>query len=583
MNQSSAAGSQPAILPNRFGNIGKVEKFFGNEERLSHFFGENIKPQDQNVCSIRVETLRHNTTRPCLNKWKKRTWAPLNTGTQENPCYILVNIDSIVKNTGLTKEQIKKAVRENGLEDLLSKTLQETVAAVATGISQLDFETTHEIMCDEEGRVQMKEVCEKFNLTKDQAKKAEEAHIFYRGKVHHTNDGRHYISLTLKLPRPIGKELEKMVRDVLKFRNEVMAVGAQLKAKKEDSSMDGLLTKKWKWTKVSSLHAYVNASGKIYLSSLSKKIGEGSYSKVWLGIEVAATPKKVVLNMPKEIKNRYESDRQGLKMLKLAQGNQIIKYHGCIKINIGLFGKVTRASRIGMILDYSAQGDLNENIQEIQKLPREEKIKTQIAIMKQLAAGLAYMQEKNIFHRDIKPENILLTKDENGVNAVFIDFGLAMIKGTTRGIAGTPDFFSPEKWKTGGHNSADDLWALGMTFYQMISPENYPKFKDPELLWSLSKENQYELAGKVDQEVALSHNTILGVRRPSFEHTPSKKMGEKEQLEQEYRKIQYMMELLCWKMLYDYKSMTAEQVLKQIEEIERRFNRIKLGRASRPA
>lgn len=582
MSSSSTHGSQRANSLNRFGSIEEVQKFFGKEERLSHFMGENIKSQDKSVCSIRVETLRENKVRPCLNKWKKRRWASLNTGTNEKPCYILINIDSIIKNTGLTKERIKNAIKEGHLEDLLSSTLQNTVATVATGISQLDFETTHNVSCDKQGHFKMEEVLKKFNLTEQQFRDAHASHSFYRGSVHHTHDNRFYISITLKLPPPIGKELEKMVRDVLKFREEVMTAGAQLKAKRGDSSTEnyGLLSKEWKWTKVSSLHAYISVSGKVYLSSLSKEIGDGGFSKVWLGIEVAATPKKVVLNMPKEIKDLYEQDKQGLEMLKLAQGDQIVKYHGCFKINIGLFGKITRESRIGMILEYCAKGVLKENIQEIQQLPLNEKIQTQILIMKKLAAGLAYMHKKNIYHRDIKPDNILLTQDENGVNAVYIDFGLATSKKTSN-IAGTPGYFSPDKWATGKHKSADDVWALGMTFYEMISPKNYPRFNDPESLWDLYNKDQYEFNQKVTQELARTQNTILGVRRPSFEHTPAKNLEKTEQQEQQYRKVQYEMELLCWKMLHDYQTMTAEHVFEQIKKIEKKFNRI-LSKGKQP-
>lgn len=80
----------------------------------------------------------------------------------------------------------------------------------------------------------------------------------------------------------------------------------------------------------------------------------------------------------------------------------------------------------------------------------------------------------NVVHKDIKPDNIMI-----GVNreAVLIDFGVSVQQDHTQdnamlGLkAGTYLYFAPElfKGKKSEFGQATDLWALGLTFYYMLT------------------------------------------------------------------------------------------------------------------
>lgn len=98
-----------------------------------------------------------------------------------------------------------------------------------------------------------------------------------------------------------------------------------------------------------------------------------------------------------------------------------------------------------------------------------------------VSSGLAYLHEKNIIHRDIKPDNIL--REEDG-DFLITDFGIStkmkntlrrnstMIMSSERSLAGTIGYMAPELFSGNpDHVKASDIWALGVSLFEMISGE----------------------------------------------------------------------------------------------------------------
>ena len=91
-------------------------------------------------------------------------------------------------------------------------------------------------------------------------------------------------------------------------------------------------------------------------------------------------------------------------------------------------------------------------------------------IASEVAAGLAAIHAQGLVHGDLKPGNVMVTRDR----AIILDFGFAQERarvGARRPGAppdgGTPNYMSPERLRSGGASPEDDLYALGMTLWEM--------------------------------------------------------------------------------------------------------------------
>jgi len=91
-------------------------------------------------------------------------------------------------------------------------------------------------------------------------------------------------------------------------------------------------------------------------------------------------------------------------------------------------------------------------------------------IASDVCAGLAAIHAQGLVHGDLKPGNVMVTKDR----AIILDFGFAQERarlGPRRPGAppdgGTPNYMSPERLRSGGASPEDDLYALGLTLWEM--------------------------------------------------------------------------------------------------------------------
>ncbi|MGW1659170.1 serine/threonine-protein kinase [Streptomyces atratus] len=87
----------------------------------------------------------------------------------------------------------------------------------------------------------------------------------------------------------------------------------------------------------------------------------------------------------------------------------------------------------------------------------------------QVLQGLRAVHAASVLHRDVKPGNVLVRDDGH---VVLVDFGIATFEGATPltrsgNVIGTPPYQAPELFFS-GPTPASDLWALGVTLYEMV-------------------------------------------------------------------------------------------------------------------
>ena len=91
--------------------------------------------------------------------------------------------------------------------------------------------------------------------------------------------------------------------------------------------------------------------------------------------------------------------------------------------------------------------------------------------MKQVLTGLKALHKNSFYHRDIKPDNILY--DRENKNAIIVDLGVGRkVKGEEAfSVTGTLNYRAPEM-TIKGYTSKVDIWALGITIYEMVTGTN---------------------------------------------------------------------------------------------------------------
>ncbi len=99
------------------------------------------------------------------------------------------------------------------------------------------------------------------------------------------------------------------------------------------------------------------------------------------------------------------------------------------------------------------------------------KLEEAVRIASEIASALEAAHENDIVHRDIKAANVMLTFKGT---AKVLDFGLAQTAQSTKltrmgSTLGTVAYMSPEQARGEEVDGRTDIWALGVTLYEMVA------------------------------------------------------------------------------------------------------------------
>ncbi|MEU2551040.1 serine/threonine-protein kinase [Streptomyces sp. NPDC014684] len=195
-------------------------------------------------------------------------------------------------------------------------------------------------------------------------------------------------------------------------------------------------------------------------------LGRGSAGTVWLGEgpegPVAIKLLREDLASDQELVGRFVQERTALLGLE----------HPHI---VSVRDLVVDGNDLALVMDLVRGTDLRTRLERERRLAPE----SAVAIVADVADGLAAAHAAGIVHRDVKPENILLDMQgplgPGGAHpALLTDFGVAKLIDSpkrTRAtkIIGTPDYLAPEIVEGLPPRAAVDIYALATVLYELLA------------------------------------------------------------------------------------------------------------------
>jgi tRNA A-37 threonylcarbamoyl transferase component Bud32 len=185
-------------------------------------------------------------------------------------------------------------------------------------------------------------------------------------------------------------------------------------------------------------------------------IGRGAFSIVYKGMHKD-------LNMPVIIKmmrhdmalqpDFFQSFHNEAKIIAQLSHDNIVK----------VYDFEERYRTLFIIMEYLRGDALKEMIAHLRSLP------PQLAIhyLFQISAALAYAHERGIVHRDVNPSNIIVQPNDR---IKILDFGLACPAGTEDfSNPGTGHYMAPEQITGDPADARTDIYALGVTAFEMVT------------------------------------------------------------------------------------------------------------------
>eukprot|EP00304_Pavlova_gyrans_P007297 CAMPEP_0206058624 /NCGR_PEP_ID=MMETSP1466-20131121/47096_1 /ASSEMBLY_ACC=CAM_ASM_001126 /TAXON_ID=44452 /ORGANISM="Pavlova gyrans, Strain CCMP608" /LENGTH=527 /DNA_ID=CAMNT_0053433921 /DNA_START=24 /DNA_END=1604 /DNA_ORIENTATION=+ len=211
-------------------------------------------------------------------------------------------------------------------------------------------------------------------------------------------------------------------------------------------------------------------AGKLQLSdfTLGRVLGEGNYSRVFLGT-LAATGQQVAVKVIEKRKlERYKKQAEALMekhVLSSCSHPFMVRLHHTFQDPTCLY----------LCTEYVPGGELWNKSHKTG-------VRQSLAVFyaSELLDVLEYLHAKEIVHRDVKPENILIAADGH---IKLIDFGTAKMLGenapATSGnfkfgrnfkeFVGTAEYMPPEAVNNQPADYRADLWSFGGTIYHLMT------------------------------------------------------------------------------------------------------------------
>ena len=131
-----------------------------------------------------------------------------------------------------------------------------------------------------------------------------------------------------------------------------------------------------------------------------------------------------------------------------------------------------------MVMEYLDGENLEVLLRRVGPLP----VVTAAAWLLEACEAVAEAHALGIIHRDLKPANLFLANGAGGLQSIKVfDFGISKITSSsglepsltrTASVMGSPSYAAPEQLRASRNvDHRADIWALGVTLYQLVSAD----------------------------------------------------------------------------------------------------------------
>jgi serine/threonine-protein kinase len=191
-----------------------------------------------------------------------------------------------------------------------------------------------------------------------------------------------------------------------------------------------------------------------------EKIGEGGMGVVYKAMHRTLERPVAIKRLAAHLARNQNMLQRFLKEAKL----QAKLSHANV---VNIFDLLEMEGEVYLVMEYVSGRSVKELLQDKGRLSIPEALHVAGGVL----AGLAFMHENSIVHRDIKPSNIIVS---NLGQVKVTDFGIARLMEDDSGLTrfgagvGTLQYMAPEMLKSGEVSFSVDLYALGVTLYEML-------------------------------------------------------------------------------------------------------------------
>ncbi len=118
-----------------------------------------------------------------------------------------------------------------------------------------------------------------------------------------------------------------------------------------------------------------------------------------------------------------------------------------------------------------------------------------------------FLMKYDLVHGDIKPENIILTERKGKLVFKMVDFGSITEAYSNVTRAGTPSYLAPERFKQAPVNEQTEIYAIGVTLYEVLT-QKFP-FGEIEPFQNPSFEKSIKAPSKLNPKIPAWLESII--------------------------------------------------------------------------